>query len=109
MDVLATLLKWEIGLFLLGLAIIIVSQILSGKISTRGLLREKNTTEEFSWSRVQLLVFTIIVTLICLCQILTHPVKFPEISWAWLLVLGGSNLVFLGDKAYKLLIRNLPK
>ena len=102
-------LKWEMTLLLAGFALIIFCQILSGRINTNGLLEEKNGKGELSWGRVQLLLFTFIFAFIYLFQVLDHPTQFPEIPQEWLLLLGGSNLVYLGEKTYNLTFRGMPR
>ena len=109
MDILVTFLQWEIGLFLGALALIIFCQILSGRINTRGLLQEKNGQGGLSGGRLQLLLITIIFALTYLFQIMNHPTRFPEIPQEWLLLLGGSNVVYLGEKTYNLIFRSLPR
>jgi uncharacterized BrkB/YihY/UPF0761 family membrane protein len=108
-DTMVIILQWEIGLLLAALALIIFCQILGARINTRGLLQEKDDKGQLSWGRVQLLVFTIIFALLYLFQVSHHPTKLPEFPLAWLLALGGSHLVYLGEKTYKLLIRNSPQ
>jgi hypothetical protein len=106
---LATLLQWELGLFLGGLAAVVFYQMLAGKINTKGLLQEKNGEGKLSWGRVQLLLFTFTVAYVYLFQVLDHPTQFPEIPQEWLLLLGGSNLAYLGEKAFNLVIRGMPR
>lgn len=102
-----TLLRWEIGLFLGGLAAIVFYQMLTGRINTKGLLHEKNGKGKLSWGRVQLLLFTAIFAFVYLFQVLDHPMQFPEIPQEWLLLLGGSNLAYLGEKTYNLMVRGM--
>ena len=102
-----TLLRWEMGLFLGGLAAIVFYQMLTGRINTTGLLQEKTGKDELSWGRVQLLLFTFIFAFFYLFQVLDHPMQFPEIPQEWLLLLGGSNLAYLGEKTYNLIVRGM--
>jgi hypothetical protein len=109
MYTLVTFLQWEIGLLFGGLAFTIFCQILGGRINTRGLLQEKNGKGELSAGRLQLFLFTIIFALTYLFQVMEHPTQFPEIPRDWLLILGGSNVVYLGDKTYNLVFRSLRR
>jgi hypothetical protein len=109
LETVATLLVWETSLLLGGFALIIFYQILSGRINTSGLLQEKNGKGELSWGRVQLLLFTFVFAFIYLFQVLDHPLQFPEVPQEWLLLLGGSNLLYLGEKTYNLTFRGLPR
>lgn len=75
-------------------------QLLTGQINTRGLFlgRKGDGTQYFSAERVQLLLFTLGAAFQFLSEVLRDPVKFPAVSGSWLLLLGGSHLVFLGGK-----------
>ncbi len=108
MTLLEQLVKWEISLFLLGLAATVASQLLTGRITTTGLLhgqisgRSKGKDQYFSPERVQLFVFTIGAALHYLLLVMTNPDPgtFPSIPTTWPLILGGSNAVYLGGKAW---------
>jgi hypothetical protein len=104
-----TLLRWEMGLFLGGLAAIVFYQMLTGRINLQGMLWEKNGATDYSWGRVQLLFFTIIFAFIYIGKVLQDPTRFPEIPQALLVLLGGSNLGYLGQKTYNLIFRGLPR
>lgn len=105
-----TLLAWEMRLFLGGLAAIVFYQMLTGRINLQGLLWEKNGAAEYSWGRVQLLFFTVIFAFIYIGKVMQMQDlnQLPEIRPEMLALLGGSNLVYLGQKMYNLL-RGLPK
>jgi hypothetical protein len=101
--------KWEVLLFLLALAAAVVVQLLTGDINTRRLLcgrisgrRRKEDHYYFSPERVQLLIFTLGAALHYVALVFTNsqPGKFPDVPEAWPAVIGGSNLVYLGGKAY---------
>jgi hypothetical protein len=108
MKLLPQVLRWEFLSFLLGLAGIVVVQLLTGGIKTRHLLcgkvtgRKKNDGKYISPERVQLLVFTLGAALYYLTEAVntSRSGKFPEISQSWLVVMGGSNAIYLGGKAY---------
>jgi hypothetical protein len=109
MGLMGAFLKWEMTLFMGVFALIIFYQILSGEINTSGLLEEKDGKGELSWGRVQLLLFTFIFAFIYLFQVIDHPSQFPDIPQEWLVLLGGSNLAYLGEKTYNLAFRGLPR
>ena len=111
MDFLLLLVRWEILIFLLGLVGIVVFQLLNGRINTQNLLygrtsgangSDKNNDLYFSPERVQLLVFTLGAALYYLMQTMTTAKsgKFPDIPVGWPALMGGSNAVYLGGKAY---------
>ncbi len=105
MPQLVTLLKLEVLIFLGALACIVAVQLLTGQISTDGLLRADGhggKSDEISSARVQLLVLTFGSALYYLSQVATNPTPgtFPPIPETWPVVLGGSNLLYLGGKAY---------
>jgi NADH:ubiquinone oxidoreductase subunit H len=104
-----TMLRWEIGLFLGGLAAIIFYQMLTGRINTSGLLQEKTGKGELSWVRVQSLFFTFIFAVIYITQVVDHPTQLPKVPQEMVALLGGSNLAYLGGKAYNLLFRDLSR
>jgi hypothetical protein len=111
MDLLLQLVRWEIMIFLLGLAGIVACQLLTGQINTQSLLYgrksrakggEKDSDLYFSPERVQLLVFTLGAALYYMMQAMTtaQSGKFPDIPDGWPAVMGGSNAIYLGGKAY---------
>lgn len=105
MNTITTLIRIEIWFFLIGMMIVVGYQILTGRISIRGLLSEKNGTGSYSTVRIQLLTFTLISTFYYIFQILGNPGEFPKVSNELLLMMGGSNAVYLGGKSYSLLLR----
>lgn len=105
MDELVTFLKWDIFLLLGGFALIVFYRMLTGSINLQGLLWEKNGESAYSSGRIQSLVVTLAFAVIYLGLVAKNPdpTKLPEVPQEMLLVLGGSNLVYLGQKAYNLL------
>lgn len=93
--------KWEIFILLCGLAGIIAVQLLTGRISLDGIFRADDGVQ-FSPARVQLMVATLGGALYYLSQVLTNPTPgtFPPVPQTWPMILGGSNLLYLGGKAY---------
>ncbi len=108
MRLLAQLVTWEITVFLLVLAAIVIIQLFTGQIKMAGLLygqifgRPKGRDQYFSPERVQMLVFTIGAALYYLSLVLTNPNPgtFPDVPATWPAILGGSNAVYLGGKAW---------
>lgn len=105
MDALATVLRCEIWALLIGLASIIAYQLLTGRINTRGLLRDKMNGRAFSPSRLQLLMATAAGALYYVLLIFANekPGEFPEVPRALLVLLGGSHAFYLGGKLTGLL------
>jgi hypothetical protein len=108
MTLLATLAKWELGLLLIGLGATVAVKLLNGDINTRGLLygrisgRPAANAQYFSPERVQLLAITIMGALHYLTLVLTNPNPgtFPPIPQSLSAIVGGSNVLYLGGKAY---------
>jgi len=105
--------KWEVFVFLGGLAAIIAYQLLNGQINTRYLLygTQKDGTKYFSTERVQLLLFTLGVAVFYLSDVMQKRQSgaLPDISTQTLVLLGGSHAVYLGGKAYMMLLKNIRK
>jgi hypothetical protein len=107
MPPLVALMKWEVIIFLGAMAGIVAVQLLTGQINTSGLFRAKaagprGKSEQISPARVQLLVSTLGAASYYLSQVLANksPGTFPPIPETWPAILGGSNLLYLGGKAY---------
>ncbi|HUI85158.1 MAG TPA: hypothetical protein VL240_13090 [Candidatus Binatia bacterium] len=106
MDLLLRFLRWEVWLFLLGLASIVTVQLLNGQINTRSLLSSNNgnmaKSGDISPARLQLLISTLGLAFYYLVQVLNNPNPgtFPSIPESWPTVLGGSHVIYLGGKAY---------
>lgn len=118
----STIVTWEIKGFLFALFGIVAVKLLTGEINTTYLFygrkndtgepivgtdgrihgRKRQDTPYFSPERVQLLVFTLGAAFSYLTQVLNnpHPGTFPPIPDSWPAVIGGSNLIYLGGKAY---------
>jgi len=100
MQAVTQLAYWEVLAFL-GMFFALVSvQLLAGQINTSGLFvgRKGDGTQYFSPERVQLFLFTLGVAFQFLSSVLRDPTKFPVVSDSWILVLGGSHLLYLGGK-----------
>jgi hypothetical protein len=93
-------------LFLLaGLAVVIGYQLITGQINTTGLLMTKDEEHSFSPTRLQLLIATIGGAFYYLLQVLSNPnaQNFPDVPDYLLMIVGGSNLLYLGGKSSALL------
>jgi len=110
MDLLVQLVRWEILVFLAGLAAIVVYKLLNRQINTQYLLygrtaaagKDKDGNLYFSPERVQLLVFTLGTAFFYVMQT-TKTAKsgqLPDIPDSWPALMGGSNAIYLGGKAY---------
>ena len=96
----AQLARWEVLAFLGALLTVVVIQLLTGQINTRGLFlgRKGDGTQYFSAERVQLLAFTLGAAFQFLSEVLRDPGRFPVVSGSWIMLFGASHLVFLGGK-----------
>ncbi|MDN5848236.1 MAG: hypothetical protein L0H63_01165 [Nitrococcus sp.] len=92
----------EMWLWLGSLILIVVYQILTGRITTTKMLCDKRT-HDFSSGRAQLLTFTFIAVLDYVLQVAHDPTKLPDVPKELLLLLGGSNVLYLAGKASALL------
>lgn len=99
MGVLISVIRVEVWVLLGGLTIVVAYQLLTGRISVRGLL--SGPDGNLSAARVQLLVATLVGAFVYLSQVISQPGELPTVP-TWLLVgLGGSELIYLWGKASK--------
>lgn len=86
------------------LAAIVALGLMTGSINTRYLFygQRKNGQRYFSSGRVQLLLITLWVALNYLLSVLNAPHirDLPDVDKDTLALLGGSQLLYLGGKAY---------
>jgi hypothetical protein len=110
MATLMTFARYEFGFVLAALTAVVAFQLLTGRITTRGLLSEKTTNGPggVSPARVQLLLFTVAFAFYLLSEIVKSH-QFPDIDTKWLLILGGSHSVYLGGKGLSLFRSQLKK
>ena len=106
MEMLSTVLRYEVLFALMVLAAIIAYRLLTGRINTRGLLRNKIGGHAISPGRLQLFVVTLLILIYYVMEVLETK-TFPNMPHEFVLALGGSNLVYLGGKFYGLLASNL--
>jgi len=91
--------RFEMWFFLVGLLLVVGFRLLTGKINTRGLIRDK-ITGQLSPGRIQLLIMTIGGAAYYGFQIVsqTPPYGFPELPPEVLYLVGGSNAAYLAGK-----------
>ena len=96
----AHFLDLETRIFLVLLGGTVAFQLLTGRISTRNLLRRKAGSKQLSPERVQLLFASLLLSFRYLSS-LAHspPDSLPSISPEWLYVFGGSSAVYAAGKA----------
>ena len=109
----SAILRYEVVLFLTALALIVAYQLLTGKINMRRLLFAKGRsaagpstrrrTSGLSPSRIQLLIVSIGVAIYLLAEALRDPSRFPEIPTGLLLLMAGSEFLYLTRKANNLM------
>ena len=97
---LTDVITWEVGCFLLAMFGVVAVQLLTGHISTRGLLMKKEGDRSFSPERVQLLLATLAAAYQYVSQVLKDPTHFPPVSQNLLLLYGGSHAFYLGRRFY---------
>ena len=109
----SAILRYEVLLFLGALALIIFYQLLTGKINMRRLLFAKGRsaagpstrrrTSGLSPSRIQLLIVSIGVAIYLLAAVVRDPGEFTEIPTGLLVLVAGSQIVYLARKANNLM------
>jgi len=99
------------GAWLLGLVVAVVLQIVTGRIRIGGLLASKDADGSFSPARLQLLIFTVAVAARYLYAVLANPgqASLPSLPRGVVAALGGSQMVYLGGKAFSRFIQPLLK
>ncbi len=106
MQQLVPIVRLEFTLILGGLALVVGYKLLTGAINMRGLLDDKKT-HALSPERVQLLVFTVMGAGYYLSLAIERAPsgELPDVPGAALLLVGGSQAVYLGGKARAHLFR----
>ena len=102
---LVELAKWEILVLLGGLAALITVGLLTRRINTHNLLRGRRADQTLYYSpeRVQLLVATIGMALqYLLSASQSRTGEMPQLPDSAIVLLGLSNLVYLGAKGWNL-------
>jgi hypothetical protein len=99
--------RWIVLTGLVALAGIIFVELLTGRINTRYLLHglRRDGTRYVSPERIQLLIATLTMALTYLGESVAtgHRGRLPDIPESWLVGLGGSQSIYLGGKALRLL------
>lgn len=105
--------KIEVILFLGGLLVIIAYRLLTGGINTKYLLygTQRDGTRYFSPERVQLLLFTFGTAMFYMADVMKNPTSgvLPDVPVQTLVLLGGSHAIYLGGKAYTMLLKKIAK
>lgn len=111
MEPLATVITFQMWFLLGALALIVGYKMLTGRINTSGLLEDKER-RSLSPSRIQLLLFTFVGAGAYLAAVpemfeAAAP-RLPEVPAELLLLLGGSQAVYLGGKSYLKFFKGTP-
>jgi hypothetical protein len=109
MESLKAFIQFQVWFLLLALSGIVAYQLVTGKIHTKGLLSEKDNTGRLSPGRTQLLLSTIAGAIYYILSIDPEMNSLPAPPDEILAVLAGSNLVYLGEKFYSLVIKGITK
>jgi len=96
----AQLITWEGLAFLLILFGVVVVQLLTRQINLTGLFMKKEGDRSFSPERVQLLLATLAAASQYVSQVLKDPTQLPQVPNSWLLLYGGSHVLYLGRRFY---------
>ncbi len=98
---LATSAQTVFVLFMSALLLVVAFKLLGGQINTRGLLEDKETGT-FSPGRLQLLIVTLGGATFYFFEIVgvADTGTLPPVPAEFLLIIGGSNVGYLGGKIY---------
>ncbi len=99
--------RWGVPALLAGFCVVILVNILRGRIRLSGLLSGDRADGQtyFSFGRVQLLAVTFFTAGQLLYQVSADGSKFPDISNATVALFGGSAAVYSGEKTWAMLFR----
>ena len=94
------LITWVGLAFLFVLFGSVVVRLLTGGVRTRGLIAGSTAagSQFVSAGRVQLLIVTMAAATQYLTKVWQNPTTFPEVPQNWLLLFGGSQVLYLGTK-----------
>ncbi len=92
-------------LLFFSLIVLVFYQMLVGIISTKNLFGSKDING-VTPERIQTLMMTIAFAFYFITKTIGNPIEFPEISDELLLLIGGSETLFLVFKAKKELLRS---
>ncbi len=101
---LSAFIQFEIGFFLLGSIVLVFFLILNRKINTKNLLIDKTNSYNFSWWQVQFFLLAMMGIVYYTIEAIHKfgSEKIPKIPLILLLVIGGSNAIYMGRKLYSL-------
>jgi len=109
METLVIFLRYEVWFLLGALFLLVGYQILTGKITTTGLLLSKDRDAGVSPARIQLLMFTVTGAFYYLAQVIHDPSSgLPDPPQQLVEALMGSNLLYMGSKGYFSFFRRGP-
>jgi hypothetical protein len=97
MTSLSTFIRVEAWSSLLGIALTVAYQILTGRINLRGLTNDKSKGV-ISTARVQLLLLTCGFAMYYFLQVIHDPSAFPSLPREAVFLMGGSNVLYLVAK-----------
>jgi hypothetical protein len=96
-ELLVAVLRLEILLLCATLLGLVGYRLLTGHISLSGLL--SGETGRPSPARIQLLITTLVATSVYLVRVLDDPGSLPPISNVFYLLVGASQIIYVGGKA----------
>jgi len=97
-DTLASFARVVVMVIVVGFAVAVFYRLLTGRVGTRGLLSADDETP--SPNSVQLLLMTIIGALWYIARAVDAG-KLPDIPTELLVIVGASNVTFVGTNAYQ--------
>jgi hypothetical protein len=95
-------LRYEIFGLIAVILLVVIYQMLTGRININKLLTDKKTGQTSS-SRIQQLFFTAFIAMYYVYLSYKDPSRFPELPPEILYLMGGSSALYLSDKARSLL------
>ena len=107
MATLFTFMRYEMFFVFAALAAIIAYRMVIGRVNTKGLLTDK-VTKQFSPGRLQMLMVTAFIAIYFVGQVVEKE-TMPQLPQDFMLALGGSHALYLGGKAYTVLVDKLAK
>lgn len=99
--------RWGALALLAGFCLVLLVNLLTGRIRLGGLLSGDRADGKryFSYGRAQLLIVSLFAAGQYLLHVYQDPSKFPEISNAVVALFGGSAAVYTGEKAWALIFK----
>ncbi len=100
---LVSMARLEVSFILIGMALVLAYQMLTGRINVRGLFNDREDGS-FSVSRVQLLVLSLVGIILFITRVAGSKTgTLPDVPQELLLAVGASNGVYLLVKGRRLL------